>query len=162
MLNDVDAFNHAQASGNNDVAFSWSSSALPYDGTGETCPSGGKFTSVGRSRSKLNSSMSSAMTPGENADTALASCANATFTRLAAQRESGADTRPFFFAVGFHKPHIRESNPANLVKKVRTELTPLLACKPGPCPFNGTTCTRWTKSNLQRIGFHLKEFQTWP
>ena len=48
-----------------------------------------------------------AMTPyPTNADTALAACANSTLDHIAARRKSGADTRPFFYAVGFHKPHI--------------------------------------------------------
>ena len=55
------------------------------------------------------------MQPGANADALMASCAARTLRRLATWRGGGrdtrtgggrADTRPFFFAVGLHKPHV--------------------------------------------------------
>merc|ERR1719327_1815358 len=47
------------------------------------------------------------MTPNEgNGDWHLGACANATLQAIAARRAQGLDGRPFFFSVGFHKPHI--------------------------------------------------------
>ena len=51
-----------------------------------------------------------------NADTALAACANRTLHRIASQRKAGADTRPFFLSVGFHK---RECTSASVIMRER-------------------------------------------
>ena len=101
-------FHPGAASGNNDVQFSWSPESLPYDGDGTSCPSGGGPDSTGSkvSGSEPVSGAGPAMSPSANTDSQLARCGARTLARLRADRQSGNETRPFFFAVGFHKPHI--------------------------------------------------------
>eukprot|EP00729_Bicosta_minor_P015652 gene15652-10871_t len=116
-------FHPGAASGNCDVAYSWSAESLPFDGIGKSCPTARYSTATSAIPSRLAAGTMNydtdsmvdeaggnavgAMTPyPTNADTALAACANSTLDHIAARRKSGADTRPFFYAVGFHKPHI--------------------------------------------------------
>lgn len=75
-----------------------------YDDQGSSCPTGGGPVECGRNVTSV--AEGNAMSPSYNADVCLSVCANSTLHRMAARRASGADTRPFFFGVGFHKPHI--------------------------------------------------------
>lgn len=102
-------FHPGKASGDSDSAYSWSEESLPYDGNGKVCPmASSSFKSIdtqevvhdGRGGRPAMSAAPS------NPDTALGVCANATFRHLAERRRAGLDKRPFFFAVGLHKPHI--------------------------------------------------------
>ena len=55
-----------------------------------------------------------AMTPtATGSDDHLPCTANKTLHQIAANRSAGVDTRPFFYAVGFHKPHIPWTVPAS-------------------------------------------------
>lgn len=103
-------FHPGKASGNNDVAYSWSAEGLPYSSSGLPCPYGGGFSpSDGNlvTASELSDMGGDAMSPSPTGpDDHLAPCGNRTLLRIAAARANGADKRPFFFSVGFHKPHI--------------------------------------------------------
>ena len=94
-------FHPGEASGNNDVQYSWSPESLPYDGGGTSCPTGGPDPAAVDSIPHSNAMGRPAMSPAANGDTALASCGVRTINQLAAKRKSGADKRPFFLAVGF-------------------------------------------------------------
>ena len=100
-------FHPGGASGNSDSAYSWSAESLPYDGGGSKCPMAGLSARqpAAQNEDTLESAAhKAAMSPhASNPDTALGTCANATFQRLASRRHSGLDKRPFFFAVGLHK-----------------------------------------------------------
>ena len=98
----------------------------PTSGAGNVCPTGKYSTTTAvppspaglvRGAAAMNDAdlmvaeagggNAAAMSPSpSNADTKLAACANSTLDHIAARRKSGADKRPFFYAVGFHKPHI--------------------------------------------------------
>lgn len=100
-------FHPGKASGNSDSMYSWSPESLPYDDIGKTCPTApnGRNEILENTGSKTQAG--GAMEPSEtNPDTALADCANRTIYHLAQSRSEGSLERPFFFAVGFHKPHI--------------------------------------------------------
>ena len=105
-------FHPGAASGNNDVAYSWSPESLPYDGSGKYCPTGGgpgiaaadDAVMAGEVAGELGGGP--AMSPRANEDSQLAQCGARTLRRLQADQQHGNDTRPFFFCVGFHKPHI--------------------------------------------------------
>lgn len=93
-----------------DIQYSWSPESLPYDQNGARCPSGGPdhaAQSADQDRLQHPEQRGGpAMQPAYNADVNLASCGARTLHRLKAYHDSGNDTRPFFLAVGFHKPHI--------------------------------------------------------
>lgn len=100
-------FHPGSASGNNDEQYSWSAETLPYDGVGKECPSGGDLGNGKGASHPLIGHGRAAMAPDETpADDNLAICANATLRRIAEDRSSGRDARPFFLNVGFHRPHI--------------------------------------------------------
>ena len=71
------------------------------------CPSGGDLGNGKGASHPLIGHGRAAMAPDETpADDNLAICANATLRRIAEDRSSGRDARPFFLNVGFHRPHI--------------------------------------------------------
>jgi len=99
-------FHPGDASGDNDIKYSWSAESLPYDGNGNKCPTGGAFFAPMHEEENVLGG-GPAMIPNEsNSDSNLPVCADATLQRIASQRADGTDTRPFFLNVGFHKPHI--------------------------------------------------------
>lgn len=103
-------FHPGPASGDCDSKYSWSSEALPWDGNGNKCPTGGDFFRAeveAQTQAELKMGGGPAMMPSEkNGDSNLAPCVNATLMNIRAKRDKGSDTRPFFMNVGFHKPHI--------------------------------------------------------
>ena len=125
-------FHPGAASGNSDSNYSWSWEGLPYDGRGIKCPTaknllrglGGVATADAVRVETVTSSLKggAAMSPSPtNQDDSLSPCANRTFAAIAARRRAGIDARPFFFSVGFHKPHIPWTVPQKYYDKYPLE-----------------------------------------
>ena len=110
-----------QASGNNDIRFSWSPESLPYSAGGSRadCEPGnthghGAAATMGAG----NGAHGAAMSPSPvGADDDMPCTANVTLHTIARNRASGSDKRPFFYAVGFHRPHIPWNVPQSYFDK---------------------------------------------
>jgi hypothetical protein len=75
------------------------------------------------------------MSPAENFDDHLSVCANRTLHHISKMRKSGKDGRPFFFAVGFHKPHIPWNVPQEWYDRYPLDT---IALAPNRLPPSGT------------------------
>lgn len=102
-------FHGGGASGHNDVAFSWSPESLPYSSTGSSADCTPRPLRLPESepRPRTGATGGSAMTPSPVAmDDSMPCTANRTLHSIAKGRAEASDKRPFFYAVGFHRPHI--------------------------------------------------------
>lgn len=164
-------FHPGAASGNDDARFSWSQESLPYDGTGDACPSSRPprdappAPRVPASKGAAGK-LSPAMEPTpQGPDDSLPACANATLRRIASQRASGADRRPFFLAVGTQRCRFGVATVRAVMRlaprpRVLTAgLSPAPSARRlastsrtfrGPSRSSGMTGTRWAASACPR------------
>ena len=100
-------FHDGAASGDADVAFSWSSESLPYSHAGSPADCSPDTVTMSSGGGGETLSTRTAMSPSPvGADDNMPCTANVTLQTIARHRGDGTDRRPFFYAVGFHRPHI--------------------------------------------------------